>query len=122
VLGFLPSDVASAPSAPYVPPQEVHTVEKPQIEAVSPVLCNCYLFVKERYHGLPRASQVIASTTRAFAPVAVFMYSGVQHFALVESMGIGFFTISETNYKKCQKTTRDIKFDDPALVGFYSPE
>lgn len=64
--------------------------------------------------------EVIKNTTPAFADVAVFDYYGVPHFAFVESMGMGFFAISETNYRRCTFTTRKISFDDPRLVGFYN--
>lgn len=85
------------------------------------ILCNCYLYVKSRFPTLPSSKQVIAGVTPAYGPVAVFDYDGLKHYAVVESMGVGTFTVSETNYKRCKSGTREISFADPSLLGFFTP-
>ncbi len=129
MIVFLPSQTVYAPLASAQIPDEVievaQVIEDPEppkeVVQEDPVLCNCYAYSKQRYPSLPTTKKLLASTSKKFGKVAVFNYDGLPHYAVVESMGIGTFTVTETNYKRCQKTTRTIRFDDPALVGFWSP-
>lgn len=128
MLVFLPSQTVYAPlaSAQIPDPIEVQQVieepEPPKEEPLpDPTLCNCYAYAKKIYPSLPPTKKLLASTSQKFGKVAVFDYDGLPHYAVVTGMGMGTFTVDETNYKRCKKTQRTIKFDDPALVGFYSP-
>jgi len=93
---------------------------KPPEPVYDEVLCNCYLAVKQQYPNLPRSAEVLANVSPTFGEVAVFDYDGVKHYAVVTGQGVGEFYIQETNYKKCQKGTRAVRFSDAALLGFYS--
>lgn len=114
------------------PPEPAYRIEEHQGDYIYPQplskkevsvsLCNCYLGVKEKYPALPTVAVIKAHTTNALAQVAVFNYHGVDHFAIVESVGMGNFTISETNYNHCRAGSRTISFSDPSLVGFYAIE
>jgi hypothetical protein len=130
VIVFLPSQTVYAPiasaqiPAPVVVVQQVIEEPEPPKEVIEedPILCNCYAYAKQVYPTLPTTKKLLASTSKKFGKVAVFDYDGLPHYAVVDSMGIGTFTVTETNYKRCQRTTRTIKFNDPALVGFWSPD
>lgn len=82
--------------------------------------CNCYLYVKSRFPNLPQTAVIKANVSDAIGDVAVFKYSGLWHYAVVESVGYGTFSISETNFGVHKKTHREVSFSDPAFVGFYS--
>lgn len=84
------------------------------------MLSNCYLYVKTRFPNLPRTAVIKANVSDAIGDVAVFNYSGVWHYAVVESIGYGTFKITETNFGGDYKNTRDVSFADKSLVGFFS--
>ena len=67
------------------------------------------------------ASDLSPNTPPFKGAVALFNYDGVYHAALVTDLFYNFFTVKEMNYEPCKKTVRKIKWNDPALRGFWSP-
>lgn len=87
---------------------------------LDPRLSNCWLYVKSVFKDLPSAATIKAGASPAFGDIAVFDYNGLQHFAVVVSMGYGTFTITESNFGRHAITSREVSFADPHLKGFYS--
>lgn len=69
---------------------------------------------------------IIANTSPVLGAVAVFKYPKSYHFAVVESVGVGIFTITETNFNDGCETqtinTREVSFADPRFLGFFIPD
>ena len=61
------------------------------------------------------------TATKALGSVAVFDYNGIPHVAVVSELRVsyGYFTITESNFGVDAVTTREVKYSDPHLVGFY---
>ncbi len=70
----------------------------------------------EHYAGFPRSMPTVGS-------VAIFEYlSGVSHVAIVESLGLSGFTVSECNYfgdGTCGR--RFVDYNHYSIVGFWTP-
>lgn len=98
-----------------------HPVEpiKKTISYPDDVFSNCYKYVKFRFPNLPNSATVKSGASVALGEVAVFDYNGLQHFAVVESIGYGTFSVSETNFGVHAITHRDVSFSDPHFRGFY---
>lgn len=107
---LLTEDFVYGPAKPPPPPEPVFS---------DAVLCNCWAYTKERHPALPSTKTIWANLTDEISDVAVFDYDGVPHYAVVEQVHGDTFTISETNYRRCQAGVREISIDDPRLVGFY---
>ena len=60
------------------------------------------------------------TATSTFGRLAIFDYSGLPHVGVVTRQGIGYFTITESNFGVDAVTSRQVSFSDPHLVGFYS--
>lgn len=81
-------------------------------------VCNCYAFASV-------LTDITSPVTRNSAPtvgsIAIFDYKGVPHYAVVVELKLDGFMIREANYEPCKTGTRLVKWNDPAIVGFYSP-
>lgn len=76
--------------------------------------------MKSRFSELPTTAVIQAGKTKALGEIAVFDYSGTEHYAVVESIGMGTFHVSESHFGKNAISERDVSFADPHLRGFYS--
>lgn len=117
-----PFAYAEAPALPLISPYK--PLEVAEMGTESSVLCSCVLWLRSAF-GVPvygDAADLRPNITLYEArsgDLALFKYkSGIGHVAIIESFGAGFFTVREANYKKCEEGRRDVKLDDPALVGF----
>jgi len=92
------------------------TTERPP----APYLCSCILGARRFGVNLPpgNAEDLIPNSTPVVGGVALFNYSGVHHTAVITELSEQTFSVIETNYKKCQKTQRDIRYNDPSIRGF----
>jgi hypothetical protein len=135
VFLFSPLSVASAPEGGIrytIASAEKASLEVPVVVTPKPLLkpdikeygyairSNCWEYVKYRYPDFPSTKIINASLQKEISDVAVFKYSGVWHYTVVESFNKEFFTISETNYGSDTYGMRDIPYTDPALQGFFS--
>lgn len=84
-------------------------------------LCNCYLYVKERYGGqdFPSTAQILNHLYKE-GNVAVFYYpeSNLYHYAYVLKETETTYLIDEANFYNCEHSFRRINKSDPALLGF----
>lgn len=91
------------------------------------VACNCYLYLKTRVKGLPKMEQIVPNGTPKIGAVAIFSYKdkrtgrSVKHVALIEKLGQSGFSVAETNFTKCLFDRRQVDWNDPHIVGFWSP-
>lgn len=99
------------------------TVEQPEpITTLSDtILCSCVKYARSRGHIIPygtNASQLNPNSQPSVGALALFNYPNDYHVAIIESIHEDGFSISETNYSHCRKTTRFIRWDDKNLRGF----
>ncbi len=87
--------------------------------------CSC---VRRVHELLPAAPLVDARwylnfprVTPAVGEVAMFNYDGTYHVAYISELREEGFIVQEANFHKCQKGTRLIDWQDPHLVGFWTP-
>jgi len=84
--------------------------------------CNCFQFVRIFTPKLPRLTKdVKPNTTISKGVVAIFSYKGVPHYATVTALGKDTFTVREAHFQPCKTGTREIKYNDKNIKGFYSP-
>jgi hypothetical protein len=84
---------------------------------------NCYSFATVLVGKLPRMADIIPNTTiPRVGEIAVFDYKSGKHIAVQDEILADGFWVREANYEPYKLGRRFIKWDDPALVGFYSPD
>lgn len=102
--------------------EEIETKEDIK-EVSSDVLCNCYKY-SEVYSGidLPPMTTIQPNTdTPMVGAFVVMMYGEVKHIAIITEVTSDYIGIKEGNYKRCQETKRQIKFNYKHLLGYYIP-
>ncbi len=82
-------------------------------------VCNCFQFVKAIVGPLDRP--VTPNSTPRSGSVAIFDYKGTPHYGVVTELKVDGFMIRESNYVHCKTTVRLVKWNDPALKGFFMP-
>jgi len=86
------------------------------------VLCSCVKFARFKGALIPygtNASNFIPNSTPHVGGVAIFRYPNDYHVAYVTALNADTFSIEETNYHRCKKSTRLVSYDDPNLIGFW---
>jgi transglycosylase-like protein with SLT domain len=53
--------------------------------------------------------------------IAIFKYSGVYHVAKVVELKADTFIIREANYVSCKTGTREIKYTERSIIGYWNP-
>ena len=123
---FAPTAQASQTPQPVVEEVQVVIAEEPLWKAPEPLsltLWNCWEYTRQVYPSLPSTREIWNNLTDTPGGVAVFRYpSGLEHYAVVESIGTSTIHIKETNYRHGTVTERDISLTDPALKGFFLPQ
>ena len=66
------------------------------------------------------AKDVITNSTPFVGAVVKFFYKSTNtyHVALLTKFTKNGFITWETNFRDCQETTREVYWNDPALIGF----
>lgn len=82
-------------------------------------VCNCYQYVKA---VLGDIGSITPNSTPKNGSVAIFDYKGIPHYGIVVALKVDGFKIREANYTHCKTDTRFIKWTDPNLKGFYTPQ
>lgn len=82
------------------------------------VSCNCYGFVSLSV-DLPRMASIVPNTAPVVGAVAIFQYPE-KHIAIVEKLTETGFIVREANKEPCKISTREVQWNDPKLVGFFS--
>lgn len=84
--------------------------------------CNCYSLVKTRIK-VPKMAEITPNTPYPRVNgVIILQYGFLKHIALIESVEEDGIHVLESNYKPCLAARRVIDFDDPKIVGYWSPE
>jgi len=95
--------------------------EQKEVEVPEGTYCSCVLYLQSLGKDV-RGDAYNATTTHSepsVGDIAVMRYPGqLGHVALVTAVTADGFWVTESNYKKCQKTERFIPNDYPRLVGF----
>ncbi len=96
-------------------------------EAPPPVVrefCSCVAYVRNFIPDLPHVDAKwfggFPRTTIAPGRVAIFDYEGVWHVAYILSLEQDHFTVAEGNFHKCKEDQRNVDYNDPHLVGFWT--
>ncbi len=87
--------------------------------------CSCVIFVKR----LTGYDEVVGAAknwpTNAEAPtvggVVILNESKIGHVAYITSVDGESFTISEANFKNCQRSSRTLNISDKDIIGFWNP-
>ena len=89
------------------------------------LLCSC---VRWANHLNPRVPLVDATYFKTFnggtpsiGGVVIFKYPKNYHIAIIKKFLPDGFLISEANFKECEQGEREIRFDDPRIIGFWNP-
>ena len=96
---------------------------------VDPTYCSCVTYLRSL--GVPMPLTVDAIYYQSFprgtpkvGGIIVMKYGDSidqYHVALITSLNEGSVTVDEANYHHCEKDTRDIGFDDPHILFFWTP-
>lgn len=89
----------------------------------SDVLCSCKRYITSQVPNMPLgdADSFTGNTTPTAGVVVLLRYKEISHMALIEKVSDSGISVRETNYKKCHYSERFIPWNDPSIVGFYSP-
>ena len=92
-------------------------------EVSSDVLCNCYKYSEVTSSiDLPPMATIQPNTDKPLVGAfAIMMYGEVKHIAIITEVTDAYIGIKEGNYKHCQETERQIKYDYKHLIGYYIP-
>jgi len=98
-------------------------VEEPIKEAPPKynINCSCVSYARQFVPDLPRgnADSFKANSNPMIGGIILLKYN-VRHLAVIVDFKEEGILIKEANYKHCEETTRIIRYDDDAIVGFYS--
>ena len=102
-----------APIEVVLPPREEYNIN-----------CYCVTFARQYIPDLPKgnADSFKPNTFPVFGGAVLFDYEGVSHIAVISSLEANGFWVTEANYKHCTRTVRLVKYNDPAIKGFYEPD
>jgi len=130
LLLYQRSEAQSLPQSPALPPPEAPELaqeapSEPEPTQVSQAeLCSCVKLARRHIPALPpiRTPGDITPNTTPFVGAAVLLkYGAVHHIAVITAINENSFSIIESNYKRCQITEREIRYDDPRIRGFWKP-
>lgn len=123
-----------APPEPlYAPPRTIEALElqitdEERQQAIDEVLgvpevpaenCLCVRYVRNRGLNVKgNAKDLVPNSVPTVGGGVLFKYPKYSHIALIEKLGKDRMFISESNYRKCQITTRWINYDDKFIIGF----
>lgn len=110
----------------YIYPVEVPIEIKEKeitLDTETNTLCNCYLY-SELYTGinLPQMATIQPNTSDPLVgSIAIMQYGDIKHVAVVTEVTESSFSVTEANYKHCEKTERTLAYNYKRLVGFFTP-
>jgi len=100
-------------------PVELEKIEEPE----QVYHCSCVRYIREFVDApLQDAIDYKPNSTASVGVVAIFKYNKIGHVALITEITGEYFMVKEANYIKCTAGVRKVKWDDPALIGFYKKE
>lgn len=86
------------------------------------VACNCTFFVRAKMPSLPLIDEIQPNANRHVGAVAVFKYPNVRHVAYVKEVQKDYFVVQEANFIPCFIGERNVRYDDNALLGFWTSQ
>ncbi len=83
--------------------------------------CSCVVYARSLIHGLPRgnASDFKPNGQPQVNGLVLLNYDGIAHVAVILSFTKNGVLVSEGNYHRCKKDTREIDLSDTHIIGFY---
>lgn len=87
-------------------------------------VCSCVTYARTLIPSLPHqdASAFVPNATFRKGIVAIFHYkNGKAHVGITGDFDAEGFWMAESNYLPCKTDKRYVRFDDPALAGFWQP-
>ena len=130
-----PSIADAPPSIQLVSHAEAQVIhEQPVVEpkvaevTANTVFCSCVRYVRSKIPEFPSndAKNIKPNSVPVAGGVIILKYwnkelgQELYHVAYIESFTEKGFLVSETNFKKCQRTDREVLFTDKAIVGFWN--
>jgi hypothetical protein len=90
-------------------------------------LCSCVIFAKlitdfQQIVGYAKNWPINTSSPEIGGVVITNENPKWGHVAVIKEIKENSIIVDETNYKPCAKTTRELSLNDPAILGFWSPE
>lgn len=90
--------------------------------AVEVPLANCWEYVKRQIPTLPNTKDLKPNSTPQKGAVVIFEYPGnLMHYAVLTTFDGDGFWVDENNYKAGVTAPRWVRFNDPAIRGFWVP-
>ena len=86
----------------------------------NPVACSCIIYASQ-FIDLPKNTDAIdlISNSQPYIGGAILLkYGNLGHIAIIIDFKEDGFLVKESNYKRCEYTTRLIPFDDKHITGF----
>lgn len=81
--------------------------------------CNCYSYATLYGTKLPPARDIRPNSSPLPGTIVIMQYAE-KHYAIIEKLTEEGMWVKEANYEPCKIAPRFIKWNDPAIVGFYS--
>lgn len=85
-------------------------------------ICSCVQYVHSKIPSFPLgdADKQVPNGTPEVGGVVIFRYlNGVGHVGIIISLEADGFWVDDFNYHHCQTSHRFIRWDDPAIRGFW---
>lgn len=84
--------------------------------------CNCYQFAKwVSGFELPKMAEIAPNSYAFEGAVIIMKYGETKHLGVISELREDVMVVREANYVKCSNASREVAYDDPKIVGFWSP-
>ena len=113
--------LVAQPTVAFAPPSQLKVTEDLTLkEAVSDVLCNCWAYVKSKIPSFPNTQEIILKQGQSHnGDVVVFDYP---HYGIQVNSNDEGFWIEDANWGGCGTQTHFIEWDNPHIIGHWTPE
>lgn len=129
---YSPSEAQSIPQTPSQTPEIAPgTTTAPQVasstpSAFDPLLCRCVQWLRER-RGINIRGDAwtiegnVKLADAQIGDVILLDYSGLAHAALITGWSGKGAIVEEANFKRCQRTVREVDLGSEHIRGIYRP-
>lgn len=86
--------------------------------------CSCVVYARQRGVAIPYntdAGDLVPNSPPTPGGLVLLRYPKADHVAVITGFTEHGVMVREGNYKHCKETIREIRFDDRALRGFWTP-
>lgn len=86
-------------------------------------ICSCTAEVRRLGAHVPTKDELVSNTTYPrVGGVVIQKYGELRHLSFVTSVGEDGIHVKETNFKKCERGTRIIPFNDSHTIGYWKED